>query len=143
MAVAALERPDNQSLETTAYSVETQGSLLESWRLSPVANLFAFQNFICPHSKYSTLIFSNLVQIEPVKVPHTGTSWAFVLSRVTAEGEGMRPWKVVYSGDTPRCSHLAEAGRDCDLLIHEATMGDGYEEQAIASHHRCVLELPD
>ncbi|VDK40598.1 unnamed protein product [Taenia asiatica] len=75
------------------------------------------------------------LKIEPVKVPHTGTSWAFVLSRVKGEEEDVRPWKVVYSGDTPRCSQLAEAGRDCDLLIHEATMGDGYEEQAIAAHH--------
>ncbi|KAL5963070.1 Ribonuclease Z mitochondrial [Taenia solium] len=75
------------------------------------------------------------LKIEPVKVPHTGTSWAFVLSRVKGEEEDARPWKVVYSGDTPRCSQLAEAGRDCDLLIHEATMGDGYEEQAIAAYH--------
>ncbi|KAL5106152.1 Zinc phosphodiesterase ELAC protein 2 [Taenia crassiceps] len=75
------------------------------------------------------------LKIEPVRVPHTGTSWAFVLSRVTGGGEDVRLWKIVYSGDTPRCSQLAEAGRDCDLLIHEATMGDGYEEQAIAAHH--------
>lgn len=53
--------------------------------------------------------------------------------------EAARLWKVVYSGDTPPCSQLAEAGRDCDLLIHEATMGDGYEEQAVAARHRYVL----
>lgn len=67
-------------------------------------------------------------------MPHTGTSWAYVLSR-PKDNNGI-VWKVVYSGDTPPCAHLAEAGRDCDLLIHEATMADGYEEQAVAARHR-------
>ncbi len=69
-----------------------------------------------------------------MRVPHTGTSWAFVVSKVT--GAEADRWKIVYSGDTPPCAHLAEAGRDCDLLIHEATMADGYEEHAVAARHR-------
>uniref|UniRef100_A0A5K3F869 ribonuclease Z n=1 Tax=Mesocestoides corti TaxID=53468 RepID=A0A5K3F869_MESCO len=95
-----------------------------------------------------TKILSDLhLKVEPVRVPHTGTSWAYVLSRVVDGGgeaaaaavEGPT-WKVVYSGDTPPCSQLAEAGRDCDLLIHEATMADGYEEQAVAARHSTTSE---
>lgn len=80
------------------------------------------------------------LQIGPVRVPHTGTSWAYVVERVegaiSQEKTGADTWKVVYSGDTPPCGQLAEAGRDCDLLIHEATMADGYEEQAVIARHR-------
>lgn len=77
------------------------------------------------------------ITVSPIRVPHTGTSWAYVVSG-GAEGEADGRWKVVYSGDTPPCSQLAQGGRDCDLLIHEATMADGYEEQAVASRHRYV-----
>ncbi|VDM30928.1 unnamed protein product [Hydatigera taeniaeformis] len=101
--------------------------------LSPIWQLRTSDDSVT--SAWKQLLSQLELKIEPVKVPHTGTSWAFVLSQDKEGLEDARPWKVVYSGDTPRCSHLAEAGRDCDLLIHEATMGDGYEEQAIAAHH--------
>lgn len=91
-------------------------------------------------SDWRRLLSQLKLKIEPVRVPHTGTSWGYVLSRPRDGGETQEAyiWKVVYSGDTPACSQLAEAGRDCDLLIHEATMGDGYEEEAVKSRHRLV-----
>nr|CDS31343.2 zinc phosphodiesterase [Hymenolepis microstoma] len=88
-----------------------------------------------------TLLSQLKLKVEPVKVPHTGTSWGYVISRPKEGGvDDGALWKVVYSGDTPPCSHLAKAGRDCDLLIHEATMGDGYEEQAVNARHSTTGE---
>jgi ribonuclease Z len=43
-----------------------------------------------------------------------------------------RGWCVVYSGDTRPCSSVVELGRDCDLLIHEATFDDDCAEDARA-----------
>lgn len=44
-------------------------------------------------------------------------------------------WKVVYSGDTMPCKELIEIGRDCDVLIHEATMEDELWEDARMKTH--------
>ncbi|KAL7057573.1 hypothetical protein AAHC03_016722 [Spirometra sp. Aus1] len=83
------------------------------------------------------------LKIGPVKVPHTGTSWAYVVERPPSPASDDSPaqagWKIVYSGDTPPYSQLAVAGQGCDLLIHEATMADGYEDQAAV--RLCCMEL--
>uniref|UniRef100_A0A8C5SXS1 Zinc phosphodiesterase ELAC protein 2 n=1 Tax=Laticauda laticaudata TaxID=8630 RepID=A0A8C5SXS1_LATLA len=44
-------------------------------------------------------------------------------------------WKVVYSGDTMPCAALVDMGKDASLLIHEATLEDGMEEEAIEKTH--------
>ncbi|XP_073902957.1 zinc phosphodiesterase ELAC protein 2 isoform X2 [Castor canadensis] len=44
-------------------------------------------------------------------------------------------WKVVYSGDTMPCEALVQMGKDATLLIHEATLEDGLEEEAIEKTH--------
>lgn len=44
-------------------------------------------------------------------------------------------WKCVYSGDTTPCEKLVIAGKNCTLLIHEATMEDELEEEAILKRH--------
>ncbi|KAG8128894.1 hypothetical protein E2320_015627 [Naja naja] len=44
-------------------------------------------------------------------------------------------WKVVYSGDTMPCATLVDMGKDASLLIHEATLEDGMEEEAIEKTH--------
>ncbi|XP_017520843.1 zinc phosphodiesterase ELAC protein 2 isoform X2 [Manis javanica] len=46
-------------------------------------------------------------------------------------------WKVVYSGDTMPCEALVQMGKDATLLIHEATLEDGLEEEAVEKTHRC------
>ncbi|XP_053150173.1 zinc phosphodiesterase ELAC protein 2 isoform X2 [Hemicordylus capensis] len=45
-------------------------------------------------------------------------------------------WKIVYSGDTMPCETLVEMGKNASLLIHEATLEDGLEEEAIEKTHR-------
>ncbi|MEJ1273087.1 elaC ribonuclease Z 2 [Cricetulus griseus] len=44
-------------------------------------------------------------------------------------------WKVVYSGDTMPCEALVQMGKDANLLIHEATLEDGLEEEAVEKTH--------
>ncbi|XP_072794500.1 zinc phosphodiesterase ELAC protein 2 [Vicugna pacos] len=44
-------------------------------------------------------------------------------------------WKVVYSGDTMPCEALVQMGKDATLLIHEATLEDGLEEEAAEKTH--------
>ncbi|XP_060096729.1 zinc phosphodiesterase ELAC protein 2 [Heteronotia binoei] len=55
---------------------------------------------------------------------------AFACSVVHKSG-----WKIVYSGDTMPCEALVEMGKNASLLIHEATLEDGLEEEAIEKTH--------
>ena len=47
-------------------------------------------------------------------------------------------WKVVYSGDTRPGGPLIDAGKDCDVLIHEATFEDDKEALAKKKRHSTV-----
>ncbi|EUB63128.1 Ribonuclease Z [Echinococcus granulosus] len=132
--------PEQLSCQSPVMAPSTgcSSDLLSPPTVSPIWQLRPSNDAVT--SDWRRLLEQLKLKIEPVRVPHTGTSWAYVLSRVKGEEEDARPWKVVFSGDTPPCSQLAEAGRDCDLLIHEATMGDGYEEQAVTAHHSTTGE---
>ncbi|KAK1162202.1 zinc phosphodiesterase ELAC protein 2-like isoform X1 [Acipenser oxyrinchus oxyrinchus] len=44
-------------------------------------------------------------------------------------------WKIVFSGDTMPCDALVQLGKDATLLIHEATLEDGMEEEATEKKH--------
>lgn len=48
--------------------------------------------------------------------------------------------KLVISGDTRPCEALAQAGRDCDVLIHEATFSDDEQERALDTKHSTARE---
>ncbi|CAH8591840.1 unnamed protein product [Schistosoma turkestanicum] len=84
------------------------------------------------------------INIRPVMVPHTRSSWAFIIDKpypsesITTSknnAETQRKWSIVYSGDTPPCPELIKAGKNCDLLIHEATMVDEHEDLALKAKH--------
>ncbi|TGZ72043.1 hypothetical protein CRM22_002317 [Opisthorchis felineus] len=97
-------------------------------------------------AEWTSLLESLKLEVYPIKVPHTSTSWAYKLcgqrfgsvnSEHTDTNKQNRPlnWSLVYSGDTPECADLAEAGRPCDLLIHEATMTDEHQDLADKTKH--------
>ncbi|KAF7990329.1 hypothetical protein HCN44_000134 [Aphidius gifuensis] len=48
--------------------------------------------------------------------------------------------KIVYSGDTRPCTSLVELGKNCSLLIHEATMEDNLEFEAKKKMHSTISE---
>ncbi|KAF8563779.1 hypothetical protein P879_07282 [Paragonimus westermani] len=93
--------------------------------------------------EWKSLLDRLQLEIHPIKVPHTGTSWAYMLrgpqyklsSEEVEEKESQTCWSLVYSGDTPECDDLVEAGRHCDLLIHEATMSDEHKDLADRARH--------
>ncbi|CAG02228.1 unnamed protein product, partial [Tetraodon nigroviridis] len=44
-------------------------------------------------------------------------------------------WKLAFSGDTRPCDALVRLGKDATLLIHEATLEDGLEQEAAEKRH--------
>ncbi|XP_019115990.1 zinc phosphodiesterase ELAC protein 2 [Larimichthys crocea] len=44
-------------------------------------------------------------------------------------------WKLAFSGDTMPCDDFVHVGKDATLLIHEATLEDGLEEEAVEKRH--------
>lgn len=73
-------------------------------------------------------LFQEIFQIETVPVIHRQYPYGLVIKH----NDG---WKLVYSGDTMPCDRLVNTGKDCDLLIHEATMEDELEEEAAMKRH--------
>lgn len=76
----------------------------------------------------------NLKSIVTTYVRHCPS--AFGVSLTTADG-----FKLTYSGDTMPCLGLIDIGRDSDLLIHEATMEDGMEEEAKMKTHSTISQV--
>ncbi|XP_072339225.1 zinc phosphodiesterase ELAC protein 2 [Scyliorhinus torazame] len=52
-------------------------------------------------------------------------------------------WRIVYSGDTMPCPALVQAGQNANLLIHEATLEDGLEEEAVEKTHSTTSQAID
>ncbi|NXR45784.1 RNZ2 protein, partial [Hippolais icterina] len=70
----------------------------------------------------------DLAEFQTCEVQHCKN--AFACSVVHKSG-----WKVVYSGDTMPCMALVQMGKNANLLIHEATLEDGMEKEAIEKTH--------
>lgn len=51
-----------------------------------------------------------------------------------------RGWKVVFSGDTRPCAQLDAIGKDCTILIHEATFEDNLVTEAVDKKHSTTTE---
>lgn len=52
-------------------------------------------------------------------------------------------WKLTYSADTMPCEALVEAGKESDLLVHEATMEDDLADEAIIKMHSTTSQAID
>ncbi|KAF2978604.1 hypothetical protein EK904_004181 [Melospiza melodia maxima] len=70
----------------------------------------------------------DLAEFQTCEVQHCKN--AFACSVIHKSG-----WKVVYSGDTMPCMALVQMGKNANLLIHEATLEDGMEKEAIEKTH--------
>ncbi|XP_071321186.1 zinc phosphodiesterase ELAC protein 2 isoform X2 [Trachinotus anak] len=52
-------------------------------------------------------------------------------------------WKLAFSGDTMPCDDFVHIGKNATLLIHEATLEDGMEEEAIDKRHSTTSQAID
>jgi ribonuclease Z len=74
------------------------------------------------------------LEIACVHVVHCPNSYGIVVV------DKLTGWKLVYSGDTRPCRALAEAGSGATLAIHEATLDDSMEAEAVDKNHSTTSE---
>ncbi|XP_072298787.1 zinc phosphodiesterase ELAC protein 2 [Eucyclogobius newberryi] len=71
---------------------------------------------------------NGLDKFEACLVRHCKNAFACALTHSSG-------WKLSFSGDTMPCDALVNIGRDSTLLIHEATLEDALEEEAVEKRH--------
>ncbi|XP_072027819.1 zinc phosphodiesterase ELAC protein 2-like [Amphiura filiformis] len=93
------------------------------------------RNSPSPHVK-SLLELLDLTQFDTVPVRHCFNSHAVVLTHRSG-------WKLAYSGDCMPSHKLVQVGQNADVLIHEATLEDGMNEEAFEKRHSMISEAID
>ncbi|XP_074599765.1 ribonuclease Z [Brevipalpus obovatus] len=71
-----------------------------------------------------------LKDLRTCRVDHCIDSFGIII-----ETDGPDSKKIVYSGDAMPTKSLIRTGKDCDLLIHEATFEDSLADEAILKRH--------
>lgn len=86
-------------------------------------------------AKYKTKSFiqamlkkTDLEKFETCSVQHCKGAFACCITHRSG-------WKLAFSGDTMPCDALAHMGKNATLLIHEATLEDGLEAEAVEKRH--------
>ena len=74
----------------------------------------------------------NIDKMIAVEVSHCPQSYACLLSASDNFGPGN---KIIYSGDTLPCQNFINYAKGCSLMIHEATLAKGMEEDAQKKKH--------
>ncbi|XP_015917439.1 ribonuclease Z, mitochondrial [Parasteatoda tepidariorum] len=103
-------------------------------QIEPITYLYRFLECTClEHNQMvkleNTIKISKHIQISTVPVQHCPDAHGVIIAPKDSK------WKIVYSGDTMPCEKLVEAGRDCSVLIHEATMEDDLLDEAVIKKH--------
>ncbi|XP_072560984.1 zinc phosphodiesterase ELAC protein 2 isoform X1 [Paramormyrops kingsleyae] len=94
-----------------------------------------------PNNKTKSLIQamlkkSELEKLQTCVVPHCRGSFGCSLWHPSG-------WKMVFSGDTMPSEALVQMGKGATLLIHEATLEDGMEEEARDKRHSTTSQAID
>ncbi|XP_072531225.1 zinc phosphodiesterase ELAC protein 2 [Salminus brasiliensis] len=84
----------------------------------------------------ATLKINDLSKFQTCLVRHCRNAFACSLTHQSG-------WQLVFSGDTMPCEALVQMGKNATLLIHEATLEDGMEEQAIEKRHSTTSQAID
>ncbi|XP_062872490.1 zinc phosphodiesterase ELAC protein 2 [Trichomycterus rosablanca] len=102
--------------------------------------------FLCDGAempKYKTKSFiqtllkrNDLNKMQTCLVRHCKNAYACSLTHQSG-------WQLVFSGDTMPCDALIQMGKNATLLIHEATLEDGMEEEAMEKRHSTTSQAID
>lgn len=79
--------------------------------------------------------YLNIPSIVTCRVKHFRQSYALAMALPYQHGDKSELFKLAYSGDTGPSKSFVEIGQNADLLIHEATFGDGLDEMASRFNH--------
>ncbi|XP_040187093.1 zinc phosphodiesterase ELAC protein 2 isoform X2 [Rana temporaria] len=105
--------------------------LLHNIRFIPSRSLIEGAEEECPKARSLVSSLLEKCQLDKFQTCHVRhCKNAFGCAVVHQSG-----WKLVFSGDTMPCDALIEMGKDATLLIHEATLEDGLEQDAIEKAH--------
>uniref|UniRef100_A0AAR2KNX3 Zinc phosphodiesterase ELAC protein 2 n=1 Tax=Pygocentrus nattereri TaxID=42514 RepID=A0AAR2KNX3_PYGNA len=77
-----------------------------------------------------------MLQFQTCLVRHCKNAFACSLTHQSG-------WRIVFSGDTMPCDALVHMGKNATLLIHEATLEDGMEEEAMDKRHSTTSQAID
>ncbi|XP_063309448.1 zinc phosphodiesterase ELAC protein 2 [Pelobates fuscus] len=105
--------------------------ILHHINLIPAKNLMEASEDLGPKSKgfiTSLLKTYELEKFQTCLVRHCRNAYGCAILHKSG-------WKLVFSGDTMPCDNLVQIGKNASLLIHEATLEDGLEEEAIDKTH--------
>ncbi|XP_014784508.1 zinc phosphodiesterase ELAC protein 2 isoform X1 [Octopus bimaculoides] len=111
-------------------------NLQQAVKLIPLQSILPHQSEVNREMLTEVLNALQLSKFVPVEVDHCKNAFGVVLAHTS-------DWSVVYSGDTMPCERLINAGQNCDLLIHEATMEDDLEEEAKIKTHSTTSQAID
>ncbi|KAJ8389118.1 hypothetical protein AAFF_G00123240 [Aldrovandia affinis] len=84
----------------------------------------------------SLLKMNDLEKFQTCAVRHCKNAFACSLKHRSG-------WQLVFSGDTMPCEALVKMGKNATLLIHEATLEDGLEEEAVEKRHSTTSQAID
>ncbi|KAI7804020.1 zinc phosphodiesterase ELAC protein 2, partial [Triplophysa rosa] len=79
---------------------------------------------------------NDLLKFQTCLVRHCKNAFACSLTHQSG-------WQLVFSGDTMPCEALTNIGKNATLLIHEATLEDGMEEEALEKRHSTTSQAID
>lgn len=102
-------------------------------QINIIPSKFLFDGAEIPKVKTRSLIQTvlkknDLVKFQTCYVRHCKNAFACSLTHQSG-------WQLVFSGDTMPCDAVANIGKNATLLIHEATLEDGMEEEALEKRH--------
>ena len=112
-----------------------------------VSTLFASYSIPLPLPLPLSGMCPTRLLVRSIQVPHCKESYALVLN-IQRDDSNQRyhsnkDIKIVYSGDCRPSSSLINAGKDCDLLLHEATFDDTMQKDAECKRHCTTSEAVD
>lgn len=107
--------------------------ITEDLRLVPNAQLLYNRRTLVDDEYRELIAQLELSELTTETVIHCKHAFGIIISHIDG-------WKLVYSGDTMPCDALVEAGKGCNILIHEATMEDDLVAEARIKTHSTTSE---